>query len=162
MEEVREAVALPLLRKDFVVDPYQVYESRAMGASAVLLIMALLDSRTYAGLSRLAGELGLDVLVEVHDAEELKAALEQKPAAIGVNNRNLKDLTVDVEMTFDLLDKIPRGTCIVSESGIQSPATIERLRKAGVNAALIGESLLRSSDTAGLLKSFVEAGSKNI
>ncbi len=142
----RGASALPILRKDFVVDGYQVLEAAARGADAILLIVAALD---HADLRRLYGEavaLGLDVLVEVHDRAELERAVEIEAAVIGVNNRDLTTLGVDTERTFELVDAMPAGTVTVSESGWRTRGELDRLDDAGVDAVLIGEALMRSAD----------------
>jgi indole-3-glycerol phosphate synthase len=142
----RAATALPILRKDFVVDGYQVTEAVARGADAILLIVAALDT---AGLQRLYGEavaLGLDVLVEVHDLAELQVASQIGAAVIGVNNRDLTTLRVDTERTFELLEAMPSGTVTVSESGWRTRPELDRLDDAGVDAVLIGEALMRSAD----------------
>lgn len=160
-EAGKAAPGVPLLRKDFIVEPYQVYEAKAWGASAVLLIAAILEKKELAELMGLAESLGLDTLVEVHDEPELEKVLPLKTGLIGVNNRNLKDLSIDIETTFRLLKRMPAGTAVVSESGIRDADTIRRLRGAGVAAALIGESILRGGDAANIariLGSFVQAG----
>jgi indole-3-glycerol phosphate synthase len=142
----REACRLPLLRKDFVVDPYQLYEARLAGADAVLLIVAALDPAELETLGGRARALGLDALVEIHDAAELDVALAAGADLIGINNRDLRDFTVDVERTFALLAEVPAGVPVVSESGIKAPEQLTRLRDAGVGAVLVGESLMRAED----------------
>jgi indole-3-glycerol phosphate synthase len=142
----RAACGLPLLRKDFTIDPYQLYEARAAGADAVLLIVAALTPDELAGLLRQALALELDVLVEVHDREELHVALAAGAELIGINNRDLRDFSVDVDRTYELLGEIPAGCTVVSESGIGEPSQLERLGRAGVAAVLVGESLMRASD----------------
>ncbi len=142
----RDACALPVLRKDFVVDPYQLHEARAAGADAVLLIVAALGQPTLESLHVEARELGLDVLVEVHDRPELHRALELGAELIGINNRNLHDFTVDVERTFALLDEVPDGVATVSESGIAGPEQLRRLEQRGVQGVLVGEALMRAPD----------------
>lgn len=149
---------LPILRKDFIVDPYQIYEAKVFGASAVLLIIAALPHDLYADLLKLVYEIQLDALVEVHSEKELETALKYSPKVIGINNRNLADLTISLNITNQLVYKIPKGVCIVSESGIQTPETIRQLKERGVHAALIGESLLKKYPDMQLLKSFVQAG----
>jgi indole-3-glycerol phosphate synthase len=144
----RRACGLPLLRKDFTVDPYQLHEARAAGAAAVLLIVAALSNEELAELHGQARELELDVLVEVHDREELERALEIDPEIIGVNNRDLRDFSVDLERTESLMDEMPAGVLVVSESGIRSPEQLQRLARRGVHAVLVGESLMRASDPA--------------
>lgn len=146
------ACALPLLRKDFVVDIYQLHEARAAGASAILLIVAALEQSLLRELHDAARELSLDVLVEVHDGAELELAAAIGAQLIGVNNRDLRDFSVDPERTFALLDGMPDGAVVVSESGITQIADLRRLRSAGVDAALIGERLMRDGDPAAALR----------
>lgn len=145
---VKSASKLPLLRKDFMIDPYQIYESRALGADCILMIMAALDDRQALDMHQQAAELGMDVLVEIHDDEELDRALELAPAMIGINNRNLKTLDVDIETSFRLGQKIPANIIKVAESGISKSETIRDLQKAGFDAFLIGESLMRQENIA--------------
>ncbi|MGH2870547.1 MAG: indole-3-glycerol phosphate synthase TrpC [Solirubrobacteraceae bacterium] len=142
----RAATRLPILRKDFIVDPYQVPEALAAGADAILLIVAALDQGALAALFAAAQELGLDVLVEVHDADELETALAVGARIIGVNNRDLTTLKVDTERTFGLLPSIPEGSIVVAESGFRTRAELERLAAAGVDAVLVGEALMRAPD----------------
>lgn len=144
LRAARAASGLPVLRKDFLVDPYQLYEARLAGADAVLLIVAALDPAELTALHELARALDLDVLVEVHDAGELRLALGVGAELIGINNRDLRDFSVDVERTFALLEGIPAGVTVVSESGIAAPGQLARLEQAGVAAVLVGESLMRS------------------
>lgn len=146
LETARRSCELPLLRKDFCIDSYQLYEARVAGADAVLLIVACLSQRAMVALFEKARELGLDVLVEVHDASELERALELDCDLIGVNNRDLRDLSVDLATTFSLLAQIPAGVTVVSESGIDGPAQVAELERAGVSAVLVGESLMRAGD----------------
>ena len=150
LEDLREARAashLPILRKDFVVDPYQVYESAALGADAILLIVAALHKRDLAELHAEARALDLDVLVEVHEADELECALDVVDAdVIGINNRNLANFSVDVERTFALLADVPAGKTVVSESGFHAREQLDELERVGVDAVLVGESLMRSPD----------------
>jgi indole-3-glycerol phosphate synthase len=143
---VRQHVQVPLLRKDFVVDPYQLYEARWYGADAVLLIAAALDVPQLVDLAALSQELGLEPLVEVHTAAELEKALECSCRIIGVNNRDLHTFRTDVATTLDLLQQIPPDYLVVSESGLKDHATIARLAEHGVAAFLIGESLMRVAD----------------
>jgi len=152
---VREAVNLPVLRKDFIIDPLQIEEASAVGADAVLLIAAILDVEQLRDFRLLAESLGMDALVEVHDERELDAALAAESRLIGVNNRNLNDFTVSLETTFRLLKKIPKTTPVVSESGIASVSDMLRLKAAGVKAALIGESLMRAGKQDQLLREFL-------
>ena len=147
LEEARAATGLPILRKDFMVDAYQVYEAAVAGADAILLIVAALEPRELADLHAEALALDLDVVVEVHDEEELEAALEVVDAdVIGINNRNLTDFTVDVERTYELLSDVPAGKTVVSESGFHTRAQIEELERVGIDAVLIGETLMRAPE----------------
>jgi len=147
LREARGACGLPILRKDFVVKRYQVVESAVAGADAILLIVAALDDKRLAKLHTLALELDLDVLVEVHDDEELQRALEVVDAdLIGINNRNLSDFSVDVERTYELLSDIPTGKLVVSESGLHTREQLEDLERVGVDAVLVGEGLMRADD----------------
>jgi indole-3-glycerol phosphate synthase len=151
LDDLREAHAvcgLPLLRKDFIVDPYQLAEAVSAGAAAVLLIVAALSPAELAALHGDARERGLDVLVEVHDRAELDVALSLEPEIVGINNRDLRDFSVDLERTFRLLDAIPPQAVVVAESGIATVEHLERLREHGVHAALIGERLMRAEDPA--------------
>ena len=142
----RAASSLPILRKDFIVEEYQVHEAVAGGADAILLIVAALDTGTLVRLHDLATQLGLATLVEVHDAIELDVAREMNADIVGINNRDLATLKVDVQRTYELLPDVPRGAAVVSESGFREPAELERLIAAGVDAVLIGEALMRSPD----------------
>jgi len=144
----RAACALPVLRKDFILDPYQIAESRALGADCVLLIMAALDDRAARELAALAGEFALDVLVEVHDRAELDRAVRLDARLIGINNRNLKTLKVDLQTTEELAPLVPPDRLIVGESGISEPADLDRLAAAGARCFLVGESLMRAGDVA--------------
>lgn len=143
---IREQVGLPLLRKDFIFDPYQIYQARAAGADAILLIAAMLDLPRLQEFSALAKELSLDVLLEVHDEGELETALETECPLIGINNRNLRTFEVDIATSERLCQLIPPGRLVVAESGITRRDEIERLAKNGVHAFLIGESLMREED----------------
>lgn len=138
------ACGLPILRKDFIVDPYQLYEARLAAADAVLLIVAALAPPQLQTLRVLARELELDVLVEVHDATELRVALDADADLIGINNRDLRDFSVDIERTFELLAEVPAGVTVVSESGIGESEQLARLQDAGVDGVLVGESLMRA------------------
>jgi indole-3-glycerol phosphate synthase len=142
----RTAASLPILRKDFIVDEYQVYEAAASGADAILLIVAAVEVGPLANLHALAHGLGLATLVEVHNAEELRVATEIGAQIIGINNRNLSTLVVDIETTHQLLPQIPVGVVKVAESGFRTRAELERLAAAGIDAVLIGEALMRSAD----------------
>ncbi len=146
LSAAREAVALPILRKDFVVDPYQVHEALAAGADAILLIVAALPAPELAALHALATELGLDVLVEVHDQAELEVALDLGAPVIGVNNRDLTTLVVDTRLTVRLRSLIPAGITVVAESGFSRREELDELVAERVDAVLIGESLMRSRD----------------
>lgn len=142
----RNACALPVLRKDFVIDPYQVYEARALGADCILLIVAALDSAAMRELEAAAHALGMDVLVEVHDAGELDLALRLATPLLGINNRDLRTFETRLETTLDLLPRIPREKLLVTESGILARDDVRRLRTRGVNAFLVGEAFMRASD----------------
>jgi indole-3-glycerol phosphate synthase len=162
LDDLRAARAvcdLPLLRKDFIVDPYQLYEASAATADAVLLIVAALEQRDLAVLYEMARELGLDVLVEVHDSDELQRALELEADIVGINNRDLRDFSVDLERTERLMDAIPPEVTVVSESGIAGAEQIARLRAGGVSAVLVGESLMRSPDPAATLRMLTSTAS---
>jgi indole-3-glycerol phosphate synthase len=146
LREARAATELPLLRKDFTLDPYQLYEAKAVGADAVLLVVGSLERGPLTSLYGLARDLDLDAIVEIHDEEELERALEIDCDVIGINNRDLEDLSVDIERTFDLLSDVPAGKVVVSESGIRDRQQIEELEQVGVDAVLIGETLMRAPD----------------
>jgi indole-3-glycerol phosphate synthase len=144
--QARSITRLPVLRKDFMIDPYQIVETRALGADCVLLIMACLDDRLAAELAQLAHRWGMDVLVEVHDAAELERALRIESDLVGVNNRNLKTLAVDLATTEQLAPRVPKNRVLVAESGLGSPADLARMARAGASAFLIGESFMRKPD----------------
>jgi indole-3-glycerol phosphate synthase len=146
LRSARASTHLPVLRKDFVVDPYQLYESAAAGADAILLIVAALDPAELAELHREARDLDLDVLVEVHDEEELEIALDVEAEIIGINNRDLGDFSVDIERTYELLSDVPAGKTVVSESGFSTRDQLDDLDRVGVDAVLIGETLMRADD----------------
>jgi indole-3-glycerol phosphate synthase len=152
LHAARAACDVPLLRKDFIVEPYQLYEARLAGADAVLLIVAALEQSELAALHRGARELALDVLVEVHDRAELRRALELGADLIGINNRDLRDFSVDVRRTFELLGEIPAGVAVVSESGIADAAQLRELHARGVQAVLVGETLMRARDPEAALR----------
>jgi indole-3-glycerol phosphate synthase len=144
--QARAAVELPCLRKDFMLDPYQIIESRALGADCVLLIMAALDDATAAELCRVAHRQGMDVLIEVHDGEELDRALAVDADLVGINNRNLKTLAVDIATTELLAPRVPADRLLVAESGLYAHADLRRMAAAGARAFLVGESLMREAD----------------
>ncbi len=146
LRQARAACSLPVIRKDFIVDHYQVYEARAMGADAILLIVSALDHGLMADLEACALDLGLDVLVEVHDGEELTAALKLKTPLVGINNRNLRTFEVSLDTTLGLLPRIPEDRLVVTESGIMGPADVKRMRDANVHAFLVGEAFMRAPE----------------
>jgi indole-3-glycerol phosphate synthase len=146
LRQARAACDLPILRKDFMVDLYQVYEARAMGADAILLIVAALDHGLMAELEACALELGMDVLVEVHDGEELDAALQLRTPLVGINNRNLRTFDVTLDTTLGLLQAIPPERLVVTESGILGPQDVQRMRDANVHAFLVGEAFMRAEN----------------
>ena len=148
----RAACALPALRKDFLVDPYQAYEARALGADCVLLIAACLEDAHMRELEDLAHSLGMAVLVEVHDADELERALALRTPLLGINNRNLRTFETRLETTLDLLPRIPVGRVVITESGILSTDDVRRMRDQGVNAFLVGEAFMRADDPGKALK----------
>ena len=145
-KQARASCLLPVLRKDFLIDPYQVYESRAMGADCVLLIAACLDDAQMAEMEAVARSLDMAVLVEVHDAAELERALRLKTALLGINNRNLRTFEVSLQTTLELQKQVPADKLLVTESGILTPADVKLLRGAGVNAFLVGEAFMRADD----------------
>ncbi|MBD8634191.1 indole-3-glycerol phosphate synthase TrpC [Oxalobacteraceae sp. CFBP 8755] len=146
LRQARAACDLPILRKDFMVDLYQVYEARAMGADAILLIVAALDHGLMAELEACARELGMDVLVEVHDGAELDAALQLRTPLVGINNRNLRTFDVTLDTTLGLLAAIPPERLVVTESGILGPQDVQRMRDANVHAFLVGEAFMRAEN----------------
>jgi indole-3-glycerol phosphate synthase len=150
--EARRATDLPILRKDFCVDHYQLYEAKVAGADAVLLVVGSLRKGDLERLYAESQALDLDAIVEVHDEEELETALELDVDVIGINNRNLEDFTVDIQTTVDLLADVPTGKTVVSESGIRSRQEIEELERVGVDAVLIGETLMRAPDPEGAVR----------
>ena len=153
---LRSLVGLPLLRKDFIIDPLQVLESRAAGADAILLIAAILDRDKLLELMEIATDQGLECLVEVHNEEELEKVLSTPAAIIGINNRNLKDFTIDLETTLRLQKLIPKDRLVVSESGIDHHAQLVRLAVAGVQGVLVGTSLVKSGDKAAKLQELIQ------
>ena len=146
LKQARASCSLPVLRKDFIIDPWQVYEARAMGADAILLIAACLQDAQMAELEALAHSLDMAVLAEVHDAAELERALRLKTPLIGINNRNLRTFATTLQTTLDLLPALPAGRLPVAESGIATRADVQRLRQAGVHAFLVGETFMRASE----------------
>jgi indole-3-glycerol phosphate synthase len=155
LEAARAAAALPVLRKDFTIDPYQLFEARALGADAVLLIVAILDDAQLADFEATALALGLAVLVEVHDERELDRALRLATPLVGINNRNLRTFEVSLETTLSMLRRVPGERLVVSESGIHTPDDVQRLRGAGVHAFLVGEAFMRAPDPGVALASLV-------
>lgn len=155
--DIRKAIALPMLRKDFTVDAYQLYEAKVLGADAVLLIGALLDTQTIKEYLAICEELGISALVETHDADEIRSAVAAGARVIGVNNRNLKDFSVDFKNTETLRKLIPDSAVFVAESGVQTPADVAALRAAGADAVLVGEALMRADDRRATLQQFLEA-----
>jgi indole-3-glycerol phosphate synthase len=165
LEDLRAARAvsdLPLLRKDFVLDAYQLHEAIAAGADAVLLIVAALSARELESLHREAQAIGLDVLVEVHDREEWLRALALGADIVGINNRDLRDFSVDLARTEALMQDVPTGVTVVSESGIAGAEQVQRLREFGVHAVLVGESLMRSGDPAAAVRALLAKRSEKI
>ena len=152
LRAAREASDLPILRKDFIVDPYQLYEAAASGADAVLLIVAGLDDQRLEELYVKARELDLDCLVEVHDEADLDRALAVGADVIGINNRNLDDFNVDIETTVELLTDVPAGKAVVSESGYARREQLDELERIGVDAVLMGETLMRAGDPEALIR----------
>ncbi|HET7364350.1 MAG TPA: indole-3-glycerol phosphate synthase TrpC [Burkholderiales bacterium] len=152
----KAACSLPVLRKDFVIEPYQVWESRAMGADCILLIAACLSKGEMRELERLAQELRMAVLVEVHDAHELEVALTLTTPLIGINNRNLKSFETRLETTLDLLPRVPRNRMVITESGILSGDDVSRMRSAGIRAFLVGEAFMRAPDPGAALRGLFE------
>ena len=146
LKQARASCDLPVLRKDFMVDPYQVYEARAMGADCILLIAACLDDAQMQSLEALAMSLDMAVLVEVHDGAELQRALQLKTPLLGINNRNLKTFEVSLDTTLGLLKEVPAGHLLVTESGISTVADVQRMRSAGVQAFLVGEVFMRADE----------------
>lgn len=154
LQQARAAVSLPVIRKDFLVDEYQVYEARAMGADCVLLIVSALSAEKLTELNSLAQSIGLDVLVEVHDEAELDIAMELPNKLIGINNRNLHTFDVTLETTYRLLDKIGSDRIVVTESGILAPTDVQAMRSKNVNAFLVGEAFMRADEPGVALAEF--------
>lgn len=151
LADIRRAVTLPLLRKEFIIDAYQIPESRLLGADCILLIVAALDAMALRDFHRQATDLGLDVLIEVHDQQELDIALALSPTLVGINNRNLKTFETSLATTFDLLDRIPEDVLVVTESGIHTREDVQTLRARNVKAFLVGEAFMREADPGAAL-----------
>jgi indole-3-glycerol phosphate synthase len=152
LQQARAACSLPVIRKDFIIDEYQVYEARAMGADAILLIAAALTLSEMQSLEAISNQLSMDVLVEVHNATELTAALQLQTPLLGINNRNLKTFEVSLQNTYDLLPMIPSNKVIVTESGILGPADVAAMRQKNVHAYLVGEAFMRADEPGDALK----------
>lgn len=146
LKAVRQAVDIPLLRKDFMIDPYQVYEARAIGADCILLIVSALSDQQMSELADVAAQLNLDVLVEVHDGDELERALKMKLPMVGINNRNLRTFEVSLDTTLDLLDRIPQDCLVVTESGILAKQDVQKMREHNVHTFLVGEAFMRADE----------------
>jgi indole-3-glycerol phosphate synthase len=146
LQEARAACDIPALRKDFIIDPYQIYQARSWGADCVLLIVAALDHGLMAELEACAHELGMGVLVEVHDADELSAALKLKTAMLGINNRNLRTFETSLDTTIKLLPRISPDKMVITESGILAPDDVKRMRDSDVHAFLVGEAFMRAPE----------------
>lgn len=149
---VAQTVSLPVLRKDFVIDEYQIYEARSLGADCILLIVSALDVMQLTVLHQVARSVGLDVLIEVHDKAELESALAQKPSLVGVNNRNLKTFETTLDTTIELLPEIPDEVTVVTESGIATRSDVDRMRHEGVHCFLVGEAFMRVPDPGSELR----------
>ena len=152
LSEIKETVSLPALRKDFIIDQYQIYEARAAGADLVLLIARILNKEEINAFLALSHELGMECLVEVHDNDELETVLETEASIVGINNRNLDTFVTNLETTLQLCHRIPEGKIVVSESGIKTRADVLVLEEAGIDAILIGETLMRSRDISQKIK----------
>lgn len=152
LEEISENVSVPLLRKDFIIDEYQIYQAKLLGASAVLLIASILPDDSLENYRRLAESLGMSALVEAHNAEEVERSVSSGARIIGINNRDLRDFTVDIGNSVNLRPMIPDNVVTVSESGISTPEDIGRIRDAGFDAVLMGESFVRSKDRLGMIE----------
>lgn len=157
LSDISQSVPTPLLRKDFVIDEYMIYEAKAMGASGILLICAILTDEQLADYLTIAEGLGLSVLVETHNEEEVERALRAKAKMIGVNNRNLRDFRVDPETCIRLRSMVPKDVVFVAESGIQTPEDLAKLNQQGIDAVLIGEAFMRSTDPSALLRALHKA-----
>ncbi|MDB5861487.1 MAG: trpC [Ramlibacter sp.] len=156
LKQARASCDLPVLRKDFLIDPYQVYESRALGADCILLIAACLDDAQMAELEAIARSLDMAVLVEVHDRAELKRALQLKTPLVGINNRDLRTFEVSLDTTLALLPEVPAGRLLVTESGILAAQDVQKMRAAGVHAFLVGEAFMRAKDPGAALAALFE------
>ena len=152
LQQARAACGLPVLRKDFMIDPWQVYESRLMGADCILLIVRVLGDAQMAELAGTAADLGMEALLEVHDQEELERALALKPPFIGINNRDLASFHTDPGITLGMLREIPADCLVVTESGIRTPADVSKMRAAGVHTFLVGETFMRADDPGAKLR----------
>ena len=157
LKEIAVSVDIPIIRKDFTVDEYMIYEARILGASAVLLIVSILDADRIKRYISICDELGLSALVECHDEKEIEIAIKSAARIIGVNNRNLKNFSVDIELSKALRSKVPEGIIFVSESGVKGVQDIERVKAIGADAVLIGEALMRAEDKKAMLQNFKEA-----
>ncbi len=157
LRQARAACALPVLRKDFVVDSYQLFEARMLGADCVLLIVAALDDGQLSEFAFIADQLGMDVLLEVHDLDELERSLQVPAQLLGINNRNLRTFEVSLDNTLALKDAVPADRVLVTESGILTPADVARMRDAGVNAFLVGEAFMRAPDPGSALRQMFSA-----
>lgn len=161
LREINDVVSIPTIRKDFIIDPYMIYEAKCLGASCVLLIAALLDTDTIREYKAVCDALGLSALVEAHDEKELESAIKAGARMIGVNNRDLKTFTVDINNSIRLRNLVPKEILFVAESGIKTADDIKVLRQAGVNGVLIGETLMRSSDKKAMLDALRDGGSND-
>ncbi len=155
LSRIREAVNIPLLRKDFTIDPYQIFEARAHGADIVLLIAAILEKEMIKEYLEVVGSLQMNAIVEIHNHEELEKVIDTGCKIIGINNRNLKTFEVDLSTTVELINYIPEDILVISESGISNPGDIKMLRNLGVNTFLIGESFMKSDDPGGMLSNYI-------
>lgn len=155
LSRIREAVNIPLLRKDFTIDPYQIFEARAYGADIVLLIAAILEKEMIKEYLEVVGSLKMNAIVEIHNHEELEKVIDTGCKIIGINNRNLKTFEVDLSTTVELIKYIPEDILVISESGISNPGDIKMLRNLGVNTFLIGESFMKSNDPGGMLSNYI-------